>query len=126
MATNVLQLNDRIRRSRGRGSRTQTANAKVTNDEYEELQGAAKTAGKSLSEWSRDVLLNEARAKHTERATFTEIIAIKLLLMNALAPRKTPQSPAEFEQTLEKIRFAKHGSATDLLRQYTNPLGEQA
>ena len=59
----LLNLEARIRRSKGRTGRTISATAKVTRDEQNEMEAAAKQKGQSLSEWCRDVLLAAARGE---------------------------------------------------------------
>lgn len=122
---NTLDLNSRIRRSKGRPGRKGVASARVTEEEQMELENAAKGEGKALSEWAREVLLREARGKHTELATFTEVVAIRLLLNAVLQPRQAPLTPAEFDRIVTDIRSDKHTGARELLNQYTNPLGDK-
>ena len=123
MAAKVLNLHERVRRSRGRASRTDTANAKVTHAEREELERAAGAAEKFLSEWAREVLLKAARGTHTERATFTEVVALRLLLTNMLKPGPKEPTAEDYEKLLNEIRITKHSTANALLQQYPDPLG---
>ena len=58
-----LNLETRIRRSKGRSGRTISATAKVTRDEQKEMEAAAMQRGQSLSEWCREVLLAAARGE---------------------------------------------------------------
>lgn len=121
MTVQVLKLEDRLRRSKGRTGRTRSANAKVTADEQDELERAAAAEGKALSEWAREVLLREARARVTERATFTEVVALRKLLSSALtvllAGKTMPQE--QYAVLLAEIRDTKHTAAREVLEQYT-------
>ena len=123
MEAQRLELDERVRRSKGRTSRNRVANTRVTQEEQDELESAAKAEGKALSEWAREVLLHEARARHTDRALFTEVVALRLLLHNVLRPRSTDLSPDEFDKLVTEIRSSKHTTATELLKQYSNPFG---
>ena len=48
-------LETRLARSVGRSGRDRMANARVTQAEQRELHNAARSQGKSLSEWAREV-----------------------------------------------------------------------
>lgn len=125
MPAQQLRIDERIRRARGRESRIRTATAKVTEQEREELEAAAKRAGQALSEWSREILLQEARRQRNDLALFTEVVAIRMLL-NELLPhaacgeRLTTQ---QVDAAIAEVRSAKHGNARTLLDEYNNPLG---
>ena len=51
----------RLSRSRGRAGRDRVVSSRATADEHQELEAAAKAEGKALSEWSREILLREAK-----------------------------------------------------------------
>ena len=114
-----LDLETRIRRSKGRTGRTISATARVTRDEQNEMEKAAKRSGQSLSEWCRDVLLAAARGE-TVTPTFTEIIAIRQLLNSALRHVACGEvmTPTAFQDELQGIRTSKHKAAAEVMQQY--------
>jgi hypothetical protein len=120
--TNPLNLEERLTRSRGRSSRNRMANARVTEAEQEELAAVAKSAGKALSEWAREVLLREARSPRAD-ALFTEIVAIRMLLNLVLKPLSCGEvlTPESFSAVLTNVRTTKHKAATDVMEQYAIP-----
>ena len=118
-------LDERIRRARGRASRVHTATVKVTGQEREELEAAAKKAGQALSEWSREVLLREARGRRSELALFTEVVAVRMLLDELLphAASGDKLTTQQVDAAMAEVRSAKHRNARTLLDEYNNPLG---
>ena len=122
-----LGIEDRLRRSRGRSGRVVPATAKVSRDEHQELEAAAKREGKALSEWAREVLLDKARTGPNGAAIFTELIALRLLANNVLRTLALGRTmtEAEFAQVLSETKSNKHAAATDVLAQYQHRNGEQ-
>ncbi len=115
-----LGIADRISRSASRGARNQNANARLTRKELECLKDAAKAEGKALGEWTRDVLLREAAAPRMDRAMFTELTALRLLMMNVLRPLTLGErlTPEDFQAIQAGVRNDKHDAAQQLLAQY--------
>jgi hypothetical protein len=115
----LLNLEARIRRSKGRTGRTISATAKVTRDEQNEMEAAAKQKGQSLSEWSRETLLAAARGEAIT-PSFTEIVAIRQLLNSALrhVACGTVMTPEAFQAELQGIRSSKHKAAVEVMQQY--------
>src|SRR5258708_3721022 len=74
---------------RGRERRSCNLITKLTTDEARAGQEAAARAGKTPSEWARDLLLSSVVVgSHTqmEMHIFTELVGIQMLLMNTLEP----------------------------------------
>ena len=72
-----------------REKRKQNLSTKLTEAEARCIDNAALKAGKSPSEWAREVLLRGAAAESRDdmdRYLFTELVGVQLLLMNALEP----------------------------------------
>ena len=115
-----LGIGARLSRSKGRSSRDQMANARVTRDEQKELAAAARAEGKALSEWAREVLLERARKGKAEAAVFTELIALRLLLNGVLRPLVLGEALTreQYQQLLTEVRNTKHDTARDVLAQY--------
>ena len=57
----ALKLEGRLSRSQGRAARSCVAQARVTEDEHRDLLRAARSDGRALGEWAREILLREAR-----------------------------------------------------------------
>ena len=125
MRAKGLDLDRQIRRARGRESRVQTATAKVTVGEREELEAASKRAGQALSEWSREVLLREARGQRNDLALFTEVVATRMLLQELLPHVATGDklTAQQVNAALGDVRSTKHSTARSLLDEYNSPLG---
>ena len=115
-----IDLAKRLHRSRGRSGRTRVASAKVTSGEQRELEAAAGAAGKALSEWARDTLLEEAR-RSKDDALFTEIIATRMLLVNLLKPLLMGQkvTPERLTEIMTTVRTEKRKAAQEVMQQYT-------
>ncbi|ADV84509.1 plasmid mobilization protein [Terriglobus saanensis] len=114
-----LGLQARVRRSKGRTGRTISATARVTRDEQNEMEAAAKHRGQSLSEWCREVLLAAARGE-TITPLFTEIVAIRQLLNSTLRNVACGEvmTPQAFQAELQGIRLSKHKAAAEVMQQY--------
>ena len=124
--TGIINFEDNLRRARGRTSRNFIASARVTKTEQNELEEAARSEGKALSEWCRDVLLAAARGE-TVTPTFTEIIAIRQLLNSALrhVACGAVMTPEAFQNELQGIRTSKHRAAVEVMQQYAMTEGKQ-
>ena len=65
--------------------RTKTISTKVTDEEFVRLEELATASGQSMSEWSRQVLLerlNAIQASPTEEIVLAEILALRNILVN--------------------------------------------
>ncbi len=95
-------------RSRGRTGRDRVVSSRATADEHQELEAAAKAEGKALSEWTREVLLREARSPRLN-ALFTEVVATRMLLnllLKSIACGKQI-TDEEFSGVLTDVRTGK-------------------
>lgn len=86
----VGSANDRpTERLRGRGRRSLNLSTKLTTEEARAVEEAASQAGKTPSEWARDLLLRSETVRQSaemEMHIFTELVGIQMLLMNTLEP----------------------------------------
>lgn len=119
-------LEDTVRRARGRLSRNSVASAKVTTQEQDELENAAKREGKALSEWAREVLLREARSTGTD-VLFSEVVALRMMLNELLRPVCCGQviTAEAFDAHLLNIRQTKQQVAKDIQQQYAAASGKE-
>jgi hypothetical protein len=117
-STNV-SMEGRLSRSKGRLGRVHVAQARVTQPEQRELESAAQREGKALSEWARDVLLQEARRSEGD-ALFTELVATRMLLVNLIKPLILGEtvSPTWITEAMSMVRREKHKAAQEVMQQY--------
>ena len=111
-------LNNRLSRSQSRSSRVCVAQARITEDEREQLLRAARSEGRALGEWAREVLLREAR--RSEDPLFTELIATRMILLNLLKPLAMGQvvTPEDFTRISATVRSDKRKVAHEIQQQY--------
>ena len=110
-------------------SRHRTASTKLTEAEYAQIEQLAEARGQWLSEWVRDVLLAAVREQRTPQkvATFTEIQALRLLLVNTLEPllRGDKLTADQFKEMLRHVKTNKHKVAADMLAGYAEGTTER-
>lgn len=99
----------------------QNVSAKLTRSELIEVQNAAAAAGKTVSEWSRDVLLHSvsedfARA-NADPILFTEVVGVQLFLMNVLSPitRGERIPPERYQSIIKSVQTNKARAAQEVL-----------
>ena len=115
-----LGINDRLRRTEGRPSRTRSIASRFTPDEEIELKAAAKASGRFTAEWAREVLLCAARARRSDAAVITEVVALRMFVstvLRSIALRET-LTPDAFTQILSDVRSGKHDATRDVINQY--------
>ena len=117
--TKSLDRDARQTRAVGRAGRDRMANARVTDAERHELHEAARAKGMSLSEWSREVLLREAR--RSDDALFTELVATRMLMVNLLKPLILGKQVSQdwITEAMAAVRREKRKAARDLMQLYT-------
>jgi hypothetical protein len=101
---------------RGRESRNQSLNTKLTRTEFAAVEVAAAAHECALGEWVRDVILREIRGGSPADPSLAEILGVRLLLVNVLRPLAAGQklTPEEFDKLLDEISEAKHALAGKL------------
>ena len=101
---------------RGRESRNQSLNTKLSATEFTAVATAASAHGCALGEWVRDVILREVRRGSTSDPSLAEILGVRLLLVNVLRPVAAGQrlAPEAFDKLLDEISNAKHQLAAKL------------
>ena len=63
-----------------RSLRTKSISTKVTDEEYAQLEALASE--RTISEWTRDVLLKAIKSKAGEHAVLAEVLALRTILLN--------------------------------------------
>jgi hypothetical protein len=113
-----FELQQHTGRGRLRDSRSRSLGTKLTLAEEKEMARAAAAAGKSASEWAREVLLREAR--RSDDPLFIELIATRMVLLNLLKPLAMGQivSPDDFIRISASVRSDKRKVAYEIQQQY--------
>lgn len=106
--------------------RTVTVGGKFTRTEYEELSKVALAKGQLLSEWAREVLLQEVRARHRDFDLVCEVVGLQLLLMNVLAPlaRGEKINAEQFQSIVKSVQNTKAKAAEEMLARRRSPREE--
>ena len=120
-ATGQIDFATQLRRSSGRQPRKVSATAKMTRAEHSELEVAARTDGKALGEWCRDVLLRKARKQDCDPG-FTELVAMRLLLNTVLKRIACGElmTAESFNHEIQRIRNDKQKVAKEVMQTYHN------
>jgi hypothetical protein len=130
MRVDDLGIENRLRRAKGRDRRSRSVGTKTTSEEEMELIQAARAEGKFVSEWAREVLLRAARESIRPRNAdafltelLSEIIGVRLLLVNLLKPQAAGEKPLtleRFEAMLTEIQKVKKQLALKVQEQLEN------
>ena len=108
---------------RGRESRNQSLNTKLTRTEFAAVEAASEAEGRALGEWVREAVLAAARTSSVGVLTdhlMTEIVALQLFLTDALSPvacgeRMTAQ---QYQELMRNVKASKHRAAREVIAQY--------
>ena len=104
---------------KGRESRNQTLSTKLTETEYRTVEKASSADGKTTGEWLRDLTLRSLRsgANDTELIALSEIVGVRLLLVNVLRSLGTGQrmTAEAFDKLVNEIGATKYDLATKLI-----------
>ena len=115
---------------KGRESRNQTLNTKLTPTEAAAVEAASEADGKAVGEWLRDLALRELGGDNRQLrslALMGEITAMRLLLINTLEPllRGDKMTPEQFKEMLRYVKTNKRKAAADMLASYAEGTTEQ-
>ena len=104
---------------RGRESRNQTLSTKLSETEYRSVEKASSADGKTTGEWLRDLTLRSLRsgANDTEFIALSEIVGVRLLLVNVLRSLGTGQrmTAEVFDKLVNEIGATKYDLASKLI-----------
>ena len=92
---------------------------KVSEEEYAQLETAAQASGRTLGEWCRQEVLEDASDVERRDPALAEIVGVRLLLVNVLGPVAAGEkvTAERFNQLLEQISKTKHQLAAKLQQQ---------
>ena len=85
-------------------SRTRSAGAKVTEEEYTQLEALAQTRGLTVGEWCREVLLAQLKpslASLPEETILAEILGLRMIMINLL--RDLGNGEALTQERVQKV-----------------------
>lgn len=105
---------------RGRDRRFCNLSTKLTTNEAKAVEEAASRAGKTPSEWARELLLRgTVVGSHAsmDMHIFTELVGIQMLLMNTLEPLLRGDKLAQEQLTVlfRQVQTTKAAKAQELL-----------
>jgi hypothetical protein len=104
---------------RGRESRNQTLSTKLSETEYRTVEKASSADGKTTGEWLRDLTLRSLRsgANDAELIALSEIVGVRLLLVNVLRSLGTGQrmTSEAFDKLVNEIGATKYDLAAKLI-----------
>lgn len=104
---------------RGRESRNQNLNTKLTETEFRAVEQASTADGKTTGEWLRDLALRRlgSGAHDVEVVMLSEIVGVRLLLVNVLRSLVTGQklTADAYDKMLDDIGGTKYELATKLI-----------
>src|ERR1700753_1849425 len=106
----VTNADTRQRTIRGREKRNITLNTKLTETEFAEVVKFCETRQIAFGEWVRELVLRELRescGRAVPDPILSEIVGVRLLLVNLLKPQATGQAPftaVGFDSLLEEIK----------------------
>lgn len=107
-------------------ARNRILSARFSEDEYAELEKRAWTTGVTLGDWTRERLLEALQTvdpQAVQAHIFTELVAIQMLMMNALEPllRGEKLSHEQTERIFREVQATKAARAQQLLLKRTQP-----
>ena len=108
------------RRVRGREKRNITLNTKLTRTEFAEVERHCESLGLDFGEWLRGLVLREVRNDAGRLALISEVISLRLILINTLEPllRGDKMTGEQFKEMLRYVKANKHKAAEDALASY--------
>jgi hypothetical protein len=108
---------------RGRESRDQSLNTKLTRREFAVVNAASEADGRTIGEWVREAVLKAARTSFvcvTTDDLMTEIVALQLFLTEVLSPvaRGERMTAEQYQGLMRSVKTNKHRAAREVIAQY--------
>ena len=130
MALSAMEVTRRKGTVKGRETRNQSLNTKLTASEAAAVEAASLAQGKTVGEWLRDLALHAIHSGDKPvptLAVLTEIAGLRLLLINTLelVLRGDKMTPEQFKEMLRYVKNHKRKAATDMLASYAEGTTEQ-
>ena len=92
-----------------RDLRSFTASAKLTQEEFAQVEQRATRAGKRVGDWCREVFLRELSHQELPDILLAEVLGIRMIVLNLLGPlaRGAEVSAEEFQKLIATIDSMK-------------------
>lgn len=108
---------------RGRESRNQSVNTKLTRTEFAAVEAASEAEGRALGEWVREVILKAAHSSSSGVGTdhlMAEIVALQLFLTDVLSPVACGErmSAEQYQELMRNVKTNKQRAAREVIAQY--------
>jgi hypothetical protein len=114
------------------GLRTRSAGAKVTDEEYGEIEKRAEARGLTVGEWCREVILAEVERAEgpSPENVMAEVMAVRLLLPNMVGKllQGERMTAEEIQKLIEKVDGTKFRRVTEVVAAHAatkNPQPEE-
>ena len=103
-------------------SRTRSAGAKVTDEEYSQLEALAQARGLTLGEWCREVLLahlGQPPVSLAEETILAELLGMRMIVINLLNTLGTSGNlkQQEVEKIVQRADLEKIPTALERLKE---------
>ena len=108
---------------RGRESRNQSLNTKLTKTEFAAVEAASEADGRTLGEWVREAVLRASRPSSVVVSTdqlMTEIVALQLFLTDVLSPLACGErmNSEQYERLMRNVKANKQRAAREVIAHY--------
>jgi len=82
-----------------------TASAKLTEEEFRQLELRAARAGKRVGDWCRDLILRELKGNELPDVLLAELLGVRMILLNLLGPvaRGEVVSDDTFQKVIDTV-----------------------
>jgi hypothetical protein len=115
---------------RGRESRDQSLNTKLTPAELQVVEAVAEADGRAVGEWVRETVLKAARSSSDASGTdqlLTEIVGLQLFLTNVLSSvvRGERMSVEQYQELMRNVKTNKRRAAREAIAQYAAEIKEE-
>ena len=103
-------------------SRTRSAGAKVTDEEYAQLEVLAQKRGLTVGEWCRDVLLAQLNPRSVaslpEETILSEVVGLRMIMINLLRALGNEETltPEKVQEVIQWADTEKIATALERLR----------
>lgn len=102
-------------------SRTRSAGAKVTDEEYAQLEALAQKSELTLGEWCREVLLSQLKpsvASLPEETILAEVVGLRMIMINLLRALGNEETltPEKVQEVIQWADTEKFATAVQRLR----------
>jgi hypothetical protein len=101
--------------------RSRQIGVRLTEDEYRDFERLAWRSGRTIGDWARDRLIENAEAPTSEfNHLMTEIVGLQLFLTEALSPVVCGQrlTSDKYDALMRNVKMTKQRAAQDIIARY--------